>query len=182
MKYINVIEDKMLEVNKNITDSFYYKKIRENSLLIFMSLLIAIVCVLISYPGILYSDSYGRVDTADKVRVAINLLLSGQYERIEPMECWITLVPSIFIALAKMLTGNIATYTLAQSFAFFLVSINGMEQDKKEEYLAYLDELAGEGATESALSVTQKLRNDEYNYNLIERMWEWSLSYKHAIV
>lgn len=376
MKYVSVIVDKINWVKENIIGSFYYKKVRENAVIIFASLLIAMFCVLISYPGILYSDSYGRVDTADKVRVAINLLLSGQRALIEPIECWITLVPSVFIAIARMLTGNIATYTLAQSFAFFLVSfllikrigtsykwlqyilfvinplfyteavyyeasvgcvigivamvlildsgrneknifdkmiefgllalasfvafgyranaftiipvlaiyimiqkwhalkkvwvtialvtglllvlfvpkmlkvdtmgssmagfvwemlvsINEMEPEKKEEYIDYLDELAGEGATESALSVvsdyvvlsymgsdidayalsadgatgtvlkkygefilrepasyfetkldftlktlgvTEKLRNDEYNYNLIERMWEWGFN------
>jgi len=110
----------MLE--KQVRDSFYIKKIKENSGLIIWSLLIAVFFLLISYPGILYSDSYGRVDTADKLRNSINLLLAGRRNEMPLIECWITLVPSIFIAASKMLTGNIAAYTFAQCFSFFFIS------------------------------------------------------------
>ncbi|MBR5565039.1 MAG: hypothetical protein IKW08_02615 [Roseburia sp.] len=101
--------------------SFYYRKLQENLGLIVWSLVMAIFCVLISYPGIFYSDSYARVETADKIRGAISLLLAGQRDAIE-IRSWITVIPSCMMAVCKMITGNIASYTFLQAFAFFVIS------------------------------------------------------------
>lgn len=81
----------------------------------------AIFCVLISYPGIFYSDSYARVETADKIRGAVSMLLAGQRDAIE-IRSWITVIPSCLMAVCKMVTGNIASYTFLQAFAFFVIS------------------------------------------------------------
>lgn len=97
--------------------SFYYRKLQENLSLIICSLFMAIFCVIISYPGIFYSDSYARVETADKIRGAISMLLAGQRDAIE-IRSWITVIPSCLMAVCKMITGNIATYTFLQAFAF----------------------------------------------------------------
>ena len=64
-------------IRKLVEESFYRKKVNENITIIFSSILIAIACVFISYPGIFYSDSYGRIDMADEFRNSINLLLTG---------------------------------------------------------------------------------------------------------
>ena len=109
-------------ISKLVEESFYKKKIKENVTVILLSILIAIVCVLISYPGIFYSDSYGRIDMADDFRDSINLLLTGHGAEMPVIECWLTIVPSLFMAICRMLTGNIATYTFLQSFAFFMVT------------------------------------------------------------
>lgn len=109
-------------LKRQIDESFYKKKLNENIAIIMVCLIVAILCLLISYPGILYSDSYGRVDTAKKLRESINLLLAGRRSEMPLIECWITMVPSVFIALSIMFTGNIAAYTLAQCFSFFLVT------------------------------------------------------------
>lgn len=109
------------KIKEMFSNSYYMKKVRENSAIIAWSLLMAGFCVIISYPGIFYSDSYARVETADKVRAAISMLFSGQRDAIA-IRSWITVIPSVFMAICKILTGNIAFYTFVQAFSFFLVT------------------------------------------------------------
>lgn len=104
-----------------VSNSYYYRKLKENLSLIVGSLVIAVFCVLISYPGIFYSDSYARVETADKIRASIGMLLSGERDTIE-IRSWLTVIPSIFMVACKVIVGNIAGYTLLQAFAFFFLS------------------------------------------------------------
>ena len=112
----------MISMVEKMKKSFYYQKLRENTGIIAWGLAMAAFCVLISYPGIFYSDSYARVETADKVRGAISMLFSGQRDAIE-IRSWITVIPSFFMALSKIITGNIAGYTFLQAAAFFVLSL-----------------------------------------------------------
>lgn len=89
-------------------------------MIVVCSLLMAGFCVIISYPGIFYSDSYVRVENADKIRAAISALFTGG-EAIE-IHSWLTIIPSVFMAICKIVTGNIAFYTFIQAFFFFLVT------------------------------------------------------------
>lgn len=111
----------MIKIKEELTSSYYTQKVKDNLAIIVWSLLMTGFCVIISYPGIFYSDSYARVETADKVRAAISMLFSGQKDAIE-IRSWITVIPSVFMAICKILTGNIAFYTFIQAFSFFLVT------------------------------------------------------------
>ncbi len=104
-----------------IENSFYYKKIKNNKNIIIVSLILAIVCTLISYPGIWYSDSYSRVQFADNVIESCNAIFEENRNPIE-LTSWLTVVPSFFMGMCKVATGNIALYTVLQSFMFFLVT------------------------------------------------------------
>ena len=122
-----------------LKDSFYWKKVKENFLLIFFSFFVSVGCVLISYPGIFYSDSYGRVWIADELRTSIKLLLTGQADLMETTECWFSVVPSFLMAICRGFTGNLATYTLAQSFSFFLVTFLLIKKlSPKYKWLQYI--------------------------------------------
>lgn len=111
----------LIKIKKEFMNSYYVQKIKDNLAIIVWSLLMTGFCVVISYPGIFYSDSYARVETADKIRAAMSMLFSGQGDAIE-IRSWITVIPSVFMAVCKILTGNIAFYTFVQAFSFFLVT------------------------------------------------------------
>lgn len=98
--------------------SFYIKKMKENSSIWAWSIMLALLCTLISYPGIWYSDSYGRVDYANVVLSCGWKVLTGQRSSISA-QSWVTIIPSFFMAASKAVTGNVVGYTCLQAFAFF---------------------------------------------------------------
>ena len=109
------------EKRLNYQKFYYFSKIREDVGILIICLLISVLCVLITYPGILYSDSFARIATADSIIFRINQMFhGGVYD--STISSWLTLTPSIFIALSKLLTGNIAFYTFTQAFLFFSVT------------------------------------------------------------
>lgn len=111
----------MKHIHIAFNESFYIKAFRKHAAIIALSILFAAFFVAIYYPGIMYSDSYVRIDASTGIRNAVKMLLSGQRELID-MEIWLTVVPSFFITFCHSLTGSIATYTMLQASAFFLVS------------------------------------------------------------
>lgn len=94
-----------------IKKSKFKKYLNKN--IIIISLLLAIICTLISYPGFLYTDSYTRIENAQKL-LEIN--------KPETIISWLTTIPSFSIALSLKLVGNISLYTLTKAFLFFLFS------------------------------------------------------------
>ena len=104
-----------------LKQSFFVQKCKENKNLIIASLILAIICTFITYPGIWYSDSYSRVDFSDTVLDCIKKVLLGQRVSIN-VSSWLTVVPSFYIAICKFFTGNIAMYTFFQATLFFLAT------------------------------------------------------------
>ena len=79
---------------------------------------LALLCTLISWPGIWYSDSYVRVDTASAILDAIAKTLTGHRYHLETGN-WFTVIPSFFIAVSLGLTDRAVLYIFGQAFAFF---------------------------------------------------------------
>lgn len=98
---------------------FREKFLHSRNLLI-ASLLMAVVCLCVSYPGNLYSDSYGRIELAGQLPGIVRGVLAGSPEAISS---WNTVTPCYFIALFQALTGNVATFTFVQAFFFFFTSL-----------------------------------------------------------
>ncbi len=67
------------------------------------------VCTLITYPGIFYSDSYGRWFMASEM-ARFNFAVQDD---------WLSVVPQLFMAVLYKLTQNYASFTLLQSILFF---------------------------------------------------------------
>lgn len=105
----------------DLSQNYYVRKLDENRGILFCALVLALLCTFISYPGIWYSDSYGRVNFANVIKKDAKLLLTGEGIS-EASQNWLTVVPSFFMAISKYLTGHVALYTFAQSFAFLSVT------------------------------------------------------------
>ena len=84
----------------------------------FWSGLLALLCTLISYPGIWYSDSYVRVTTGEAVLNAIVKTLTGRRFPLDTGNAF-SVIPSFFMAISQGLTGHVGLYTFMQAFAFF---------------------------------------------------------------
>lgn len=97
---------------------YYRKRIAENWAVWAWSAALALLCTLISYPGIWYSDSYVRVTTGSAVLNAVVKTLTGHRAPLETGNAF-TIVPSFFMAFSQGLTGHFALYTFGQAFAFF---------------------------------------------------------------
>ncbi len=82
------------------------------------SLILAVLCTLITYPGIWYSDSYVRVTTGLAVAGQIQDTLTGHASPLYTGNAF-TVIPSFFIAACHMLSGSFALYTFCQAFALF---------------------------------------------------------------
>ncbi|MCR4648545.1 MAG: hypothetical protein K5776_05670 [Lachnospiraceae bacterium] len=94
-----------------IKSSFYLSRLKKYSFLILLSLVLAVLCTAISYPGILYSDSYTRIENAKKMIQSSDVIYS-----------WNTPTPSYFIALSLLLTYDILLYTFVQAWLFFFIT------------------------------------------------------------
>ena len=93
----------------SINESYYFSRIKKYKYAFIVSGILALICTLISYPGIMYSDSYGRVELANEM-----IFVGGE------ISSWLTPTPSYFIALSKFLTNSLAPYTFVQAFVFFI--------------------------------------------------------------
>lgn len=84
-----------------------------HGLLLLFAITVAALITFVVYPGVLYSDSYGRAEYAATI-------LYGEWpENFVP---YITMLPSIYIALFLWLTNSYAVYTWVQA-SFFLWSL-----------------------------------------------------------
>ena len=79
---------------------------------------LALLCTLVSYPGIWYSDSYVRVTTGGAVLNAVVKALTGHRILLETHNAF-SVIPSFFMAASIGLTGHVGLYTFLQAFAFF---------------------------------------------------------------
>lgn len=100
------------QIKDEHVESYYAKKIREKYKLLILSIFLALICTLITRPGILYSDSYARIEYAKQI-----------LENKSMIYAWNTHVPSYFIAFSLQLTKGIELYTFFQAFLFFLITL-----------------------------------------------------------
>lgn len=100
----------------------FVKQCKENLYLLVISFMLALVCTVIASPGIMYADSYGRINFAYTIIDCIKKTLAGQWNAITA-KSWLTVMPSFFISISRILTGDIVMYTFMQAFFFFLVSL-----------------------------------------------------------
>ncbi len=98
--------------------SFFRKRLGECRAIWLLSAGMALLCTLISYPGIFYSDSYVRAATGGAVLNAVVKTLQGRPFVLETNNAF-TVIPSFFMAFSLGVTGNVALYTFCQAFACF---------------------------------------------------------------
>lgn len=110
------------KLKNEIEKSVYLKFVRNTTSFIILSLLISIICTIITYPGILYSDSFARINLYYVINDSIKKLFSGQRQIINA-SAWMTLTPSYFITMCINITGNVAMYTFFQAFLFIYLSL-----------------------------------------------------------
>lgn len=103
-----------------IKESLYVVFLKRNRNVILISALLSILLVAITYPGIMYSDSYRRAELIDSLELWFHAFLSGQRD-LTTGSVWWTLTPIYFLWLSVKLTGSIALYTYFQSFFFLMV-------------------------------------------------------------
>lgn len=126
-------------IRSRMNESYWVHAFLDSRNLLIAALLAAVSCLCISYPGNLYSDSYGRIELAMQLPDIIRGAFGGSPAGISS---WNTVTPCYFIALFHALTGNIAAYTFAQAFFFFystLLLIRKMTASYRVlSYLLYL--------------------------------------------
>lgn len=99
-------------------NGYYGKRIAQGRSLWLWSAALALLCTLVSYPGIWYSDSYVRVATGGAVLNAVVKTLTGHRFPLDTGNAF-SVTPSFFMAASLGVTGHVALYTFAQAFAFF---------------------------------------------------------------
>ncbi len=99
-------------------EGYYGSRLMKHRAVWGWSAALALLCTMVSYPGIWYSDSYVRVTTGGAVLNAVIKTLTGHRAPLYTGNAF-TVIPSFFIALSQGLTGNAALYTFGQAFAFF---------------------------------------------------------------
>lgn len=112
-------------INRNIKttvkDSVYFKWIKRNVWAIIGCLLISSFLCILTYPGILYTDSYSRIDITNSLKMALHAYSTGN-AALTTLQSWTTITPSFFILLSKEITGSIVLYTFVQCFFLFFTS------------------------------------------------------------
>ena len=108
-------------VRNAFDESIYTMWIRRNYGVLLGIAIVAMFVGLISYPGILYSDSYSRIRFTKILNDSISAFFNGDASLYTP-RMWLTVAPSFFILLSEKISGSIFMYTCIQSF-FLLLSI-----------------------------------------------------------
>lgn len=113
--------NKKNNITEIINSSYFINQFKKHMPLIIICLIISIICTMITYPGILYSDSYRRVSGSTEILNNIkNLIKQGVC--FPNSNWWITPIPSVMMAITRLFVDNIAFYTFLQAFAFFFLT------------------------------------------------------------
>ncbi len=123
---------------KQIKTSRYLHLLRENSGLLAISLIVAGICVFISYPGVVYGDTYYRVNLGYLIKESIKIFRStGQWTL--DYSSWLTPAPSYFIALSYLITGDFVAYNFfIAAFVFFITLLFLKKICKRYSFAAYM--------------------------------------------
>ena len=112
-KVIKTICEKMKHmlncVNNEIKESIYVKWVKKNiGLICLCAFISAFICIL-TYPGIMYTDSYARTNMTTDLKLSLEAFLFGHSE-MNAFSAWITIIPSFFISNVFILhTGIIVS-------------------------------------------------------------------------
>jgi hypothetical protein len=87
-------------------------KLKRTGWLLAASVVLGAVCTAIAWPGIFYSDSYGRWFLARN--------LAGGNLAVQ--DDWLSVPPQLFMALLWRITGSYGSFTLMQSVLFFFTA------------------------------------------------------------
>lgn len=115
LKFYNISERFKQEIN----ESKYKRWILENKGMLLISILIAIFLTILTYPGIMYSDSYARIGVTSELKTAIHAFNVGNVSMTN-LASWLTITPSFFILLSEQIVGSVVLYTFVQCFLLFL--------------------------------------------------------------
>lgn len=118
---IKNIKSNFKTINKQLSQSVYFKWFNNHRTLIIFCTFLALFLTFLTYPGIMYSDSYERVRVTTDLKVNLKQLVLGQ-DVSHSIPSWLTITPSFFILFFKTISGNIAFYTFFQCF-FFLLAV-----------------------------------------------------------
>lgn len=116
LKFYNISERFKQEIN----ESKYKRWILENKGMLLISILIAIFLTILTYPGIMYSDSYARIGVTSELKTAIHAFNVGNVSMTN-LASWLTITPSFFILLSEQIVGSVVLYTFVQCFLLFLI-------------------------------------------------------------
>lgn len=104
-----------------VKQSIFIRWMIRNGRSLLLSVCISVFLTILSYPGILYTDSYSRISFADSLGMSIHAFWSGD-AGLTTASSWLTVVPSFFILLSKEIVGSIVLYTFIQSLSFWFFS------------------------------------------------------------
>lgn len=119
---MNKVMKKIANIEYAIKESAYIRWLENNRNSIIITFFISVFITLLSFPGIIYIDSYVRISFADSLKSSIKAFLEGK-SSLYPSSSWLTITPSFFILLSKEIVGSIILYTFSQCFFhWFLTS------------------------------------------------------------
>lgn len=117
-----VIKHLLNLIYNEIRESIYIRWLKENKGLICLCAFISAFMCILTYPGIMYTDSYARTNMTTDLKLSINAFLLGDSE-LNNYSSWITIIPSFFILLSKEIVGSVVLYTYIQCFLFVLMTM-----------------------------------------------------------
>ena len=118
---------------KEVKQSAYIRWIIKQRNILLLAICISAFLTILTYPGILYSDSYVRIELADKIDLILSSIISEEFG-FEVVYAWLTVVPSLFILLSKKIVGSISLYTFFQSFMFWFSVLVFSDQINKKSH------------------------------------------------
>lgn len=120
-KYLKVVKIKCITLFQRIKESYYFGQLKAHVNVILFCVVLAIICVMITYPGVFYSDSYSRINSA--IITEKNIKAFIKHGTVFPKtNSWLTPVPSILMAISNLFVHNISFYTFLQAFLYFFVT------------------------------------------------------------
>ena len=118
---------KLTKITDEIKKSVFINWIIKQRHYLLLSVCISAFLTILTYPGILYSDSYLRVSFADSLGRSIHAFWSGNAD-LTVLRLWLTITPSFFIYLSKEIVGSIVLYTFIQCLSFWFFSFAFFDQ------------------------------------------------------
>ena len=88
------------------------QSIKKKLLFLTVAIVISAILTIIVYPGVFYSDSYGRWSLA-------LALLKGNRAHLDN---WLSFPPQLFMAICYIITGEFSSFTFLSAVMFFFVS------------------------------------------------------------
>lgn len=113
------IRGKNIEIISVLSESIYVRWLKNNLVWIMAYMIASTFFCILSYPGILYTDSYQRENITSSIKLSIHAFLDGNAD-LTTLQSWLTVTPSFFMLLSKEAVGSIVLYTFIQCVIFFL--------------------------------------------------------------